>query len=391
MPLCVYDKLTPQDKLFGNCGLGILRPSKMTTYEELNGEYSISIEYPITKDDTMWMYLTPYNIVKNSEGQLFFIISCTSSMSNGKAVMQAKGWHISYYLADKNLAYTDYRDATGQIALNEIKKYTEYNWDYNGDGSHDSRLVDYDFNFSSDIEDIHHVEYEKMSPLYAILGAPNSVVNLFGGEIHRDNFHISVNKRKEGSRDNAFSIVHGFNMLEIQERVSVEDMITGVWGSDNYSNGFGESISNLKIAPHQVLKHVKFSYDGESNLAQDTGDYFNSHTDPTVSYQVRFKDLRHIPKYKEWAALQSYNIADSGQIKSALIGVDVQQKIISRTLNDITKESESITLGNFMPNLYRTGRYSSSIASHDASSRRLDALEKLRLHTMFTYDESGDS
>ena len=41
--LFVYDKSTRQDD-FNNCGLGILKPSKFPTYEELNGDYSVSIQ-----------------------------------------------------------------------------------------------------------------------------------------------------------------------------------------------------------------------------------------------------------------------------------------------------------------------------------------------------------
>ena len=59
----------------------------------------------------MWQYLTPYNIVKNSEGQLFMLHTFETSMSGGKAVMNAAGRHISYYLADKNVGPIDYSGA----------------------------------------------------------------------------------------------------------------------------------------------------------------------------------------------------------------------------------------------------------------------------------------
>ena len=73
MALCVYSMMTPQSGLFGNSGLGILRPKSMKTRESENREYVCDIEYVISEKDAMWMYLTPFNIVSNSEGQLFVI------------------------------------------------------------------------------------------------------------------------------------------------------------------------------------------------------------------------------------------------------------------------------------------------------------------------------
>lgn len=373
MALIVYDKATPQNR-FNNCGLGIIKPSDMHTYEELNGDYSVSIKYPITKEDIMWMYLTPYNIVKNSEGQLFTLHTFETSMSGGKAVLNASGRHISYYLADKNVGKIDYRGANGWKALDEIKKYIEYNWDYHG--PHDDRYVDYEFSFNSDITETHDIAYEKISPYYAIVGAENSMINLYGGEMHRDNFYISVNYRKEGSRDNAFKIEHGVNMLEIRERISVKDIVTGVYSTDNYGNGDDFTDNTYTgIPPHQVLKHLQFSYSGDTKYREDGQSYLNANRAPEVSYDVRFKDLRFNERYKDWMALQTLNVGDTGTVKCGVLGIDVQQKIISRTINDITGETESVTLGNFMPNMFRSNKYSNLIARDSSSTRRLNALE----------------
>lgn len=376
MSLYVYDKTTPQDG-FNNCGLGVLNPAKFQTYEELNGDYSVSIQYPITKQDAMWRYLAPYNIVKNSEGQLFALHTFETSMSGGKAVLNASGRHISYYLADKNVRGFEWRGATGWRAMYEIAGKIEKNWDYHGD--HDPRYVDYTFSLFSDIEDqTHDIAYEKMSPYYAIVGAENSVINLFGGELHRDNFYISVNHRKEGSRDNAFKIEHGVNMLEIKERISVKDLVTGVYSTDNYGNGNDFTDNTYTgIPPHQVLKHLQFSYSGESKYVEDGQAYLDAHRNPEISYEVRFKDLRYNDRYKDWMALQTFNIGDTGTVKCGALGIEVQQKIIARTINDITGETESITLGNFMPNMFRSNKYSNLIARDSSASRRLNALEAL--------------
>lgn len=390
--LCVYDKLTRQNE-FGNCGLGILKPSKMITREELNGDYSIEIEYPISNSDPMWAYLSPYNIVRNSEGQLFFIHTCETSMNSSGAVMRAQGSHISYYLKDKNVKEFEYKGATGWIAMEEVKKHIEYNWDnaeweqfgYHG---HDDRLVDYDFYMASNFtSERHDISFVKINAYAALIGAENSVLNLFGGELYRDNFYISINDRKEHYKDDAFCVEHGVNMLEIKERVSIKDLVTGVWATDNLGNSKTYTKSELGVAPHQINKAMQFSYSENSNLENDAKEYWRSNLDADVSYEIRFKDLRKHEKYKDWMALQSFKVGDTGTVRSEFLGIDVQQKIIARTLNDITGETESITLGNFMPSMFRTSKYSNLVARSDSSGRRLNAIERLQLNKMFRWED----
>lgn len=369
--LCVYDKFTKKDN-FNNCGIGILRPSLFKTYEELNGDYSVSIEYPITDQDSTWMYLTPYNIIKNSEGQLFFIHTCGTDMNMGKSVWKAQARHISYYLADKMIFDCKYDNYDCMYALYAMKDHTQISW---GDAP-GSSYVEYDFYFSSDIRDkLANIDYNAINPINALIGASNSIVNLYGGEIHRDNFRISVDHRKEGSKDNAFSIVHGINMKAVRENISTTDMLTTLRSEDNYGQGKISSFSDVSMAPHQIIKHVKFSYNGESRFDKDHDDYFWAHTEPKLSYEVTFKDLKNIPEYSEWMKFQRYRVGDTGRIFSKLLKIDTKQKVISRTLNDITGETESMTLGNFMPSLFMNSKYNNLLAKNDSAGKRLDVLE----------------
>ena len=386
MALCVYDKKTSQQSLEEkNCGLGILRPSKMTTFEEENGDYSLSIEYPMTDQDMMWTHLSPYAIVRNSEDQLFTIHTCGTQFSGGRAVWKAEASHISYYLADKLVVNCVANGVDCHTALNEIWNHTK-RWEPPGPAAD---AVEYDFSFSSDrvYRDWKNISYHNISPLSAILGTENSILSLYGGSIHRDNFRISFNEYKEKSRNNAFSIVHGLNMIEIRERICCKDYVTSTTGSDNYGNTTTLWGKHTSVAPHEILKSLSFSYsnqvsDNMKRLHDDVEKYgvtYGSGLD--ISYEVKFKDLKNIDKYKEWAQLQSYKIGDTGVIRSERLGIDVTAKIISRTINDITGETESITLGNFAPSLWRNDRF--GIVS---SNKRLKALEDLRIYNMFTWE-----
>lgn len=370
MPLCVYDKFTRQDQ-FENNGIGILHPSSFKTKEQLNGDYSVSIEYPITREDTTWMYLTPYNIVRNSEGELFFIHTCGTDMNMGKSVWTAQARHISYYLADKLVDGCKYDNYDCFYALCALKDHTKIRV-----GAASEDYVEYDFTYSSDITDVkRNIDYDKINPIQALLGASNSITNLYNGEIHRHNFHISVNHRKEGYRDAAFMVKHGLNMMSIRENTHINDMLTVLMCEDNLGNGKTSLFPGVMHSPHQIIKHLKFSYSKESMLDDDLERYWQSHKDPYIAYEVKFKDFRNVPEYSEWSKLQSFRVGDSGRVYSEALRIDTDQKIISRTLNDLTGEVEEITLGNYIPSLYINNRYNSMLAKADSPGKRLDALE----------------
>ena len=104
--ITVYDLHTEQND-FNNCGLAILKPTSAYTTEELNGSYSFEIEVPCVRDDPRegryedtWKCVKMYNILKNSEGQLFQIYKLQYFTQNGVPYLKAWSQHIWYYLAD---------------------------------------------------------------------------------------------------------------------------------------------------------------------------------------------------------------------------------------------------------------------------------------------------
>lgn len=377
--LCVYDKYTKQDEFENSCGLAILRPSVMKTKKSLNGEYSLHIEYNMyDPDNDAWKFLVPYNIVRNSEGQLFFIHTCAQSTSGQLSVDAV---HISYYLAHKLITDCSFHDLNCHDALQLLKEKTHITWMPAQDdhGHNISGYNEYDFAFSSDILDVtSSADYANLTPIQALIGSSNSITALYNAEIHRDNFRISVNRRKEGSRSDAFTITHGFNAVDIVERISIEGICTATNAYDNqHTEGFTVGWNYAGYSPHEIIAHPKFSYNGESRIVEDGFDYFYSHCDPLTSYAVRFKDLKHVDQYKDWSALQSYGIGDIGTVYSERLQINTQQKIIEQTINDLTTETEDIVLGNHMPNLYLYSRYNSFIATHDSAGTRLDRLEEM--------------
>ena len=59
----------------------------------------------------------------------------------------------------------------------------------------------YRFQYSSDIDDrTGQFEITDKSLLNSLIGGDDCLINQLGGELYRDNFYFSINKRMEGQR-----------------------------------------------------------------------------------------------------------------------------------------------------------------------------------------------
>lgn len=221
---------TPNETDFSHNGLCILIPAECTITEVLNSEYSLSITHP--RDEWgCWQFVRENYIIK-AQGQLFRIYRKTLSMkSDGSYEIKADAMHISY-----DLNYYFIRDTrptllTGEQALNYIVSHT-----YAQRGSSTVEQPTARFTFSSDIKPVPGEEtaddyktayYEKMSVTKALIGADNCFVTTWGGEIYRDNFNITINKRR--GKENVFAIRYGVDMTEIQQEIDYSSCCSAVY------------------------------------------------------------------------------------------------------------------------------------------------------------------
>lgn len=225
--ISVYE---PNETDFLHNGVRILMPTVCTITEVINGEYSLSVTHPLDEWDC-WKYIRENYIIK-AQGQLFRIYRKTLSMkSDGSYEIKADALHITY-----DLNYYFIKDArptllTGERALNYIVTHT-----YTDRGNFTVDQPTSRFTFSSNIKPVPGEEttsdyktayYEKMSVTKALIGANNCFVNVWGGEIYRDNFNITINRRR-GKR-NAFSIRYGIDMTEIQHETDYSGYCSSVY------------------------------------------------------------------------------------------------------------------------------------------------------------------
>ena len=255
----------PNETDFSHNGLRILIPTDCLITETLNSEYSLSITHPLDECGC-WKFIRENYIIK-AQGQLFRIYRKTLSMKNdGSYEIKADAMHISY-----DLNYYFIRDArpamkTGEAALEWITTHT-----CTSRGSSTVQQPTARFTFSTDIkpsgefptaDDLKTAYYEKMSVTKALIGADNCFVNVWGGEIYRDNFNITINKRR--GKENAFAIRYGVDMTEIQQEIDYSNYCSAIYYeatvyNEQYINN--ERVRNETVISGTALNDSEFDTD----------------------------------------------------------------------------------------------------------------------------------
>lgn len=152
---------------FYHNGLMVLQPIKAIVTEEINGDYSLKITMPLgfSKIENEQIIKAP----TPKSDQLFRVYNSDVDML-GNPVFYAR--HIFYDLLDYFIEDTR-PSGDGALAISKILENTP-------------------FYGTSDITNQGTAYYQMMSPVKAILGADNSFIEVWGGEIERDNFSIRM-------------------------------------------------------------------------------------------------------------------------------------------------------------------------------------------------------
>lgn len=349
--LTVYDMETKQDN-FDNHGLAILCPTSGRIIEELNGEYSLSFTHP-RDTDNKWQYVLEMNVVK-ALGQLFVIQKVDEVQSGGSGYVSAYAEHITYTLNDKWIfPPVTIAGYNGQTLIDSImEQATDLGYDWQ---------TTYDFDVTTDLNapegfrDWYEMA-EGVTPYEMLIGG-NGFVAKLGGELYRDNFHMSINSRMEGARDNAFELAIGYNLTGIKRTVDLTTFCTYLRGYDvsngDYDNWFavGWDPSTLpRPYPREVVRSTNFYFDHpeyaeEGQLERETMLFFNQNCAPLVSYELNVVDLRRNPDYKMFSNNYRFKVGDKGRVWDERLQAWLELEI-TRTEHDIiTGDCVKVVIG----------------------------------------------
>lgn len=352
--IIIYDMQTAQNN-FDNNGLAVLTPSSCRIVEELNGAYNLTMTHPADEDEK-YKYILEMNIIK-ALGQLFVINRVEEVTTGNSHYVTCYAEHITYTLNDRWI-FPPFTVAGyhGQTLIDSIMAQSFY--------FDDGWQTQYAFTVTSDLdaEDTYDdwKDVEEGATPYEMFIGTNGLVSRLGGELYRDNFNMSINKRMQNAQDGAFEIKVGYNCTGIKRTVDLTTFATylkafpfvngELYGDGEYWFAVAWDPSTLPRAfPREIIRSINIHYKKEEEidkLGRDCMAYFAQVCEPLVSYEFNMKDLRRNPEYKDFENNYRFKVGDTGRIWDERLQAwtDVQ---ISRTEKDgITGDTVKVIIGN---------------------------------------------
>lgn len=360
----IYDIHEPQNGYDHN-GVAVLMPSEVTSDKEDKGRWEINIRHPID-DYGKWTYIIGQNVVKVN-GQLFRIDETEIYHDAEQEYIAAHAKHITYDLNDRFVDDLSISTDSGNSFIDQVIRRS-------------SELLptqhptpdEYTFHITSDITGELNSNIHDQTVIGALFGDDNSLAVQYGGELYRDNFHISINRTMENlPASPAFIIRYGTDMTKISYKIDFSSWITELICVDDLGDVWAVSyVGSEWIIHHHKTKRVHFVYPADDpntfdRLVRDGAAYWESVNTPTVSIEVSVANIRDDPKYKDFIDLQKLDVGYTGRIYFEQLGIDVEMKIVSMRKNELTGEAIQIVLGNSRGSFIRSPVMSQTIVGND--------------------------
>lgn len=322
----VYDKKTSRGN-FDNNGFAVLDECFMAEInQELNGDYSLEIEYPaISKKAT---YLEELNIIK-ADGQLFRIYKVERTQEK---ISKVKVWarHIFYDLAFYFIESSKILNANMKEAL---------------EGTIPPELQGL-FLFKALEENIAPFSIKEINAVDAIF----RLIEVYGGELLRDNFNIEI-KDSIGA-NNGVIIKYGKNIKGMKVIEDTSELATKIYavGANNlllperYIEVEGE---RAKLLPYPITKKVEFKEckDVES-LRSRVEEFAKKAANPKIFINIDFMELSKTEEYKNYSYLTKVAIGDFVKVRNEKIAVTTDLRVIKKKTDLINPINTKIELGD---------------------------------------------
>ena len=361
----LYDK---NETDFTHNGICILKPLEATVTEELNGDYSLKVTMPRGKKEIEIEQIIKVPTPKSQ--QLFRVYNSDIDML-GNQVFYAR--HIFYDLLDYFIEDTR-PSGSGALAISKILENTP-------------------FTGTSDITEQGTAYYQMMNPVKAILGADNAFINVWGGELERDNFNIRM-KNHLGT-DRGVSIRYRKNLTGLRLQTDLSGVYTKIMPTGLQENGHHLAVEQAPTASQQLaesnlehsvatksrlvclpekyvssplidnyvnIKTTRIHYsdikiDEETSEAQAlemlrnaaAQEFENGLDKPQITATVEFIPLQDTEEYKDFAVLESVYLGDTVKIFHEDLNIELETQIIEYEFNALSKRYNKVILGNANP------------------------------------------
>jgi len=368
----------------------VLHPLSALVREEANGMFELEMELPkntiINKRDLV--------VAPSPRGEQPFRVYRITKSLQGKKVFAR---HIFYDLANAFLINNRPTNATVQDALQSI---------FLAVGSQG-------FTYLSDVVDRKTAYYERKNPVEAIIGADNSILKLWGGNLVRDKKEIKI---QASGIDRGFEIRLGKNLVGIEDDSDDISVITRLYPTvviDQVVKALPENYIDSPLIgayPQPIVKEVRIDLSKEEEVLPITEIYVlmraycqnlysvDNIDKPIANYKVDFVQLAKIARIDQelkysyegleqltyntietltYAQLEGTEIInqfidlfeqidlyDLVKIRVKELDIDLKARVISYKYDCLKARFASIELGGFKPSAqYQTANVIQRLAN----------------------------
>ncbi len=324
--ICIYDKKTTKDN-FNNNGLAVLDECIVAEVtEELNGEYSLYIEYPA--DSRKATHLVELNIIKANE-QLFRIYKVERQQ---EATRRIKVWarHIFYDLAFYFIESVNLVNANMKEAIE-------------GTIPPEAQAV---FEFLAPERNIYPIKLRNINALEGLF----NLIEIYGGELIRDNFTTEILEKL--GEDKGTTIRYGKNIKGLKAIIDTSEFATRIYpiGDNNlvlqerYIEAEGE-IAN--ILPYPITRKVEFSGCKDvEELRELAKKYIKKVSNPFINITVELLELSKTKEYGKYAKLFDMELGDIVKVEHERLGIYSELRVIKKVTDLLNHINTKIELGN---------------------------------------------
>lgn len=339
---------------FTNNGYGFLTDvMSAEVTEELNGDYYLIFTYK--NKGVLSEYLVQDNIVKckveNNTYQLFRIKRVIKNFIQIEVYAQ----HIFYDLLNNMLLDTAPTNLTCASFGTWILSKTNFQTD---------------FTFTSDISDSASARYVRRNPVEAIMGdISNSMVNIFGGDIYRNNFVISLLAQR--GENNGTKLMFGKNINEIKITTDSTEIITrmlplgfdGLMLPEVYVDSplidtyltpriAKVEFSNIKYDPEStesgVYTNIEEAYTALRNAANELYEK-NNIDEAQVNIKIDWVELSKTNEYKNYQAIETLHLGD--YVNAEILDFNYVTRVVKTTYNVLTDSIDKYEIGTIQRNV----------------------------------------
>lgn len=341
--------------IFSSNGIGRLSDAiSCDVLEERNGQYELTMVYPVTGAHSEDIVMRSIIVAKPSEGGNIqpFRAYKISKPINGKYTINAQ--HISYDL-NKNVCMPFSVPASASACASALA------------GLKNNAVETCPFTFSTDVTTAANYNQTVPASIRARLGGTEgSVLDQYHGEYEWDGYNVILHEDRGTTKN--IPLRYGKNITDIKQEEEISQTITGIvpYWMDNDGNvmTLPEKVvysPNASLYPQKLTVPMDFSNDWqeqptEAQLRVHAQAYINQSGIgiPKVSIDVSFVNLADTDEYKDLIQLQAVNLCDTIPVQFEPLGINTTAKIVKTEYDVLSEKYNKITVGSLRSNLAST-------------------------------------